>query len=226
MNFLKIIESKITENLDDILKLRATRTSKADDSYVTEGDLLVQNIIIETANSLIDDLTIVSEELVDLPSLDAISSGQVLIVDPIDGTENYTSGLPEWGVSLSYFKDGKHQESLLCCPEIQLSLNTGKIVTRHESRIAGISSSLTKEDLLELEPGFEYRIIGCCVLNMINVIRGSFATFQNPRGAKIWDIIGGLNLALEQGLNVTLEGEPYAGQLIDPSGKYRFKITA
>jgi len=226
MTILQQIQATIESNLDEVLSLRDTRIKKSDDSYVTQGDLLVQEFTLATLRSHLPDARIISEELEELPTPGMLASGDVVIIDPVDGTENFTSGLPEWGVSLCHYRDGAHVESLLLCPEMGLRLGTGDTIRPQQSRIAGISSSLTKEDILALEPGFEYRIIGCCVLNMLNVVRGAYATFENPKGAKVWDIIAGLNLALEHGHTVTVEGQPYQGQLLDPTGRYKFRIVS
>ena len=113
---------------------------------------------------------------------------------------------------------------MLLLPELDCVLKTGDKVEKFESRIAGISSSLTKMEILNLEPGFEYRIIGCCVYNMYNVIIGAYNTFENPKGAKVWDIIPGLNLALENGLTVTVNNKKYNGELLEPTKKYCFTI--
>lgn len=226
MTTLREIQSSIDSNLDRILALKAERVKKQDDSYVTKGDLLVQEIAIELILNRLPASRIISEELTELPALGLLESGDVIIIDPVDGTENFTSGLPEWGVSLCHYRDGTHVESLLFCPEMRLALGTGDPVRPQHSRIAGISSSLTKDDILALEPGFEYRIIGCCVLNMLNVVRGAYATFENPKGAKVWDIIAGLNLALEHGHSVTVDGHPYQGELLDPAGRYKFRIVS
>jgi fructose-1,6-bisphosphatase/inositol monophosphatase family enzyme len=166
---------------------------------------------------------IVSEEL-DNDSRLAERLGHTVVIDPIDGTENYTSGLPEWGISVSIYKQSRHACSLLLCPELNLSFATGMHIERAESRIRGLSSSLSKADVAALPEGFEFRILGCCVYNMINVVRGSFQSFENPRGARSWDILAGLNICLEHGLDVTVEGEKYAGQYLEPDKKYRFRI--
>lgn len=220
---LDYIKKNIFRNLDAILALRTQRVMKPDGSFVTEGDLMVQKLITDLIRYKDPALMMISEELHELPL--GWQDGRVLIIDPIDGTENFTSGLPEWGVSLCLYEKGQHVDSLLFCPELGLSVRYGDQPSVDYSRIAGISSSLTKEDLLRLEPGFEYRIMGCCVYNMINVLRGAYATFENPKGAWIWDIIGGLNIALAAGLNVTVEGETYDGRLLEPDRKYRFKIS-
>jgi len=160
-----------------------------------------------------------------MPFAGISTEGQVVaVVDPIDGTENFTSGLPEWGISISCYANGAHIGSLIGCPEMNVWLRTGMPIEQFTSRIAGLSSSLSKEDLLKATQGYEYRVLGCCVYNMINVIRGSFYSFENPKGANSWDILAGLNLALEHNLNVTVEGKEYAGEYLSPDRKYRFKI--
>jgi myo-inositol-1(or 4)-monophosphatase len=223
MSVLKELESLVHENLSTILKLRFNKTLKSDNSYVSEGDLFVENLIITHLRRIYPEWGVVSEETPEKNPIE-FKKENVIIVDPIDGTENFISGLKEWGVALCHYKNGKHQESLLMLPELDMSVKSGDVNLRLSSRIAGISSSLSREDILKLEPGFEYRIIGCCVYNMFNVITGRYASFENPKGASVWDIIPGLNLALENGLNVIVNNKEYAGELLDPTEKYTFKI--
>jgi len=222
--FLSVIREDIGhKRIAEILSKRAEREMKEDGSYVTQGDLLAQKIIKDHAEERFEDLLIVSEEIKNSP----ISPGSdtvTIVVDPIDGTENFTSGLPEWGISVSCYLGGVHRGSLIGCPEIGHWIMTGETITRHRSRIRGLSSSLSKEEILEATQGFEYRISGCCVYNMMSVIRGSFLSFENPKGVWSWDILGGLNLALEHGLKVELENKPYAGEYLTPDRRYRFKV--
>jgi myo-inositol-1(or 4)-monophosphatase len=224
LEFLSVIREDIGhKRIAEILSKRAEREMKEDGSYVTQGDLLAQKIIKDHAEERFEDLLIVSEEIKNSP----ISPGSdtvTIVVDPIDGTENFTSGLPEWGISVSCYLGGVHRGSLIGCPEIGHWIMTGETITRHRSRIRGLSSSLSKEEILEATQGFEYRISGCCVYNMMSVIRGSFLSFENPKGVWSWDILGGLNLALEHGLKVELENKPYAGEYLTPDRRYRFKV--
>ncbi|MEH6305216.1 inositol monophosphatase family protein [Olivibacter sp. CPCC 100613] len=223
MNICGEIKTLITNNIKQVCSLRNIKRKKEDDSYVSEGDLLFESLIKTYLAVHYPDFFLVSEESPELNTLH-VKKANVIILDPIDGTENFVSGLKEWGVAVCVYKEGKHQQSMLALPELGCYLVTGEKIERYESRIAGISSSLTREDLLKLEPGFEYRIIGCCVYNMYNVITGSYFSFENPKGAKIWDIIPGLNLAIEHGLNVIVNDKPYHGELLDPNQRYCFKI--
>jgi len=219
-NKIKII---IENNLSEILLLRKAKIQKEDGSYVSKGDLLCEKLVKDFIATELQGFYLVSEET---PELNDINwkKEKVIILDPIDGTENFVSGLKEWGVAICVYEKGVHQESMLLLPELDCVLKTGDKVEKFESRIAGISSSLTKMEILNLEPGFEYRIIGCCVYNMYNVIIGAYNTFENPKGAKVWDIIPGLNLALENGLTVTVNNKKYNGELLEPTKKYCFTI--
>ena len=217
------IKNLIKVHLNEIISLRNTKTLKDDGSYVSQGDLLCENLVKQYIKENFPDYVLVSEES---PEENTINwrKDKVIILDPIDGTENFVSGLKEWGVAICVYENGIHKESMLALPELDCYLKTGDTFERFESRICGISSSLTKEDILKLEPGFEYRIIGCAVYNMYNVVTGSFFSFENPKGAKVWDIIPGLNLALENGLSVVVNNKEYKGELLSPNEKYTFKI--
>lgn len=218
------IKKIIIENLDSILVLRNQKTLKEDGSYVSKGDLLCETLIKNFLHENYPEFYLVSEESSE-NNLDNSKQKNIVILDPIDGTENFVSGLKEWGVAVCVYQNQKHIESMLALPELNEYLISGDQFQKHESRIAGISSSLTKEDINNLESGYEYRIIGCCVYNMYNVIKGSFFSFENPKGAWIWDIIPGLNLALENNLNITINEKKYNGELLEPNIKYRFRIS-
>jgi fructose-1,6-bisphosphatase/inositol monophosphatase family enzyme len=223
MNICQEIQLIIQNNIHEILSLRNTKILKEDNSYVSKGDLLCESLIKDFIKNNLPGYALLSEES-PKDNLKAYNNDKVIIVDPIDGTENYVSGLKEWGVAICVYENGKHKQSMLALPELNLYLKSGDTFPKFSSRIAGISSSLSKEDLLNLKSGFEYRIIGCCVYNMYNVITGSYYSFENPKGAKVWDIIPGLNLALENGLSVTVNNKKYEGELLRPDQKYIFRI--
>jgi fructose-1,6-bisphosphatase/inositol monophosphatase family enzyme len=223
MSICSEIYDLIQQHLKEILKLRNSRKIKEDNSYVTDGDLLCQKIIIDYISALNEDYEIISEEM-EISNFQYCKSKNYIIVDPIDGTENFTSGLKEWGVSVCIYKNDQHYESMLALPELNEKIITGDKFEHFSSRIYGISSSLTKKDLEKITEGFEYRIMGCAVYNLFNVIRGSFFQFENFKGAKSWDIIAGLNLALENNLIVKVNEKQYNGQFLYPNKRYCFKI--
>ena len=223
MSICSDIQEIIENNLDEILSLRNTKQLKEDNSFVSRGDLFCEKLVKDYLGTLPEDIYLISEEK-NNDDFNFEVYSKVVVMDPIDGTENFVSGLKEWGIGISVYENKKHIESMIGLPELGLFIKTGDEFPKFESRIYGISSSLSKEDLLNLEEGFEYRIIGCSMYNMYNVITGSFAMFQNPKGANTWDILPGLNLALENNCQIEVENKKYNGEFLYPNKKYRFKI--
>lgn len=223
-NICEDIRLILKDNLEKILSLRQNKHLKEDGSFVSEGDLCSEKLIKDYIETHCPEYALISEESPE-HNLQAFGAEKIIVLDPIDGTENFVSGLKEWGVAVCVFEQGNHVQSMLALPELDEYVITGHLIERFESRIVGVSSSLTREDILALPEGFEYRIIGCCVYNMLQVIKGSFYSFENRKGAKVWDILPGLNLALEHNLSVTVNNLPYDGTLLRPDQKYIFKIV-
>jgi myo-inositol-1(or 4)-monophosphatase len=224
MKILSQIRPIIESELETVLSLRQEKKMKPDNSYVSLGDLHMDKLVGEFVEKNYTSFQLISEESSRIDEVDLSASEYVVVVDPIDGTENFVSGLKEWGIGISVYKNGLHHESLLALPELNEYICTGDKINRFESRIHGLSSSLTKEELLAIEEGFEYRIIGCCMYNMMQVVKGSYEKFFNPKGANSWDILPGLNLALENKLEIIVDNKIYNGEFLQPTKKYRFSI--
>lgn len=224
MSLCASIRDLLLPQLPQILARRADVQEKPDGSYVTAADIYIQSMVIDYLKVFHPQYTVISEELP--PPVGARDDfDSYFIIDPLDGTENFVSGLKEWGVGVSIYEAGVHRESMILMPELRESIITGQQVSRFKSRIHGISSSLRKQDLQGLEEGFEYRLMGCSMYNMFNVVRGSYRVFENIKGVNTWDILPGLNLALEHGCQTYVDGEAYRGELLWPDRKYRVKIS-
>lgn len=66
--------------------------------------------------------------------------------------------------------------------------------------------------------------MGCSMYNLYNVIRGSYASYENIGGVNSWDILPGINIALEHDYQVEVNEQRYAGQFLQPDQKYRVKV--
>ena len=213
----------VNELMPSVLDLRYTISYKADGSPVTKADIYLENKILELVSLRIAGCKTICEESFSGSGVQA--RGSLVIIDPIDGTENFCSGLKEWGVSIGVWHDGRHLGSMLHMPELGETIISGQPVSKvSRSRITGFSSSYTEAIGEGIRDAEEYRVTGCAVYNLINVIRGSFCRFVNPKGAYVWDLLPGLMLALEHGCEVILDGEPFHGQFLDPTKKYRVDI--
>lgn len=224
MDVCRSIYAHIQQHLNEILALRYTGTLKPDNSFVSKGDLLCEKLIFDWLKDNLSDYILISEESYqDTSRKDEVE--YVITIDPIDGTENFVSGLKEWGIGVSIYRYGQHYQSMIALPELGICLCSGDKMDRiPRSRICGLSSYMTPEDFAALGRDFEFRIMGCCMYNMYNVIHGSYAQFQHLKGCYSWDLLPGVNLALENGLSVTIDGKLYQGEFLEPGVKYRFVV--
>lgn len=77
---------------------------KGDGSLLTEADLASQKAICGYLRKNLPGIPIISEESADFQT--DISTGQWLVVDPLDGTTNFTRGIPFYSVTIAYVVDG------------------------------------------------------------------------------------------------------------------------
>ena len=212
------------ELLPDIEGLRRSVEWKIDGSPVSAADRLVEAEVEKLLVIRFGQLNFIGEET--FQDNQVGSADLTAVLDPIDGTENFISGLKEWGTSLSLWWRKKHLASILLLPELNQSLVTGNEIEKHESRIHSFSSSTSSELISRLQVGEENRISGCAVFNLFSVVTGRFSTFSNPVGAYSWDLLAGLQLALEHGCKVEVEGEKYDGEYLEPGQRYRVEISS
>lgn len=95
MKILKQFIPIIQEHLQEILTLRTEKDKKADDSFVSKGDLLMDQLVATFVQANYTDYLLISEETHRNETVDLNASTYIIVVDPIDGTENFVSGLRE-----------------------------------------------------------------------------------------------------------------------------------
>ena len=103
---LKRIEEalKITTKLAQSFINRDLKVDYKDDwDPVTEADTEVNKVLKELL--LRDGEGWLSEETTD--DLSRLEKEKVWIIDPIDGTREFISGIPEWAISVAYVVNGK-----------------------------------------------------------------------------------------------------------------------
>lgn len=223
--FINHIIELILENMANILTLRYSMRIKNDQTPVTDADFFLEELIKNYVCGHLENVSFIGEESFFESQIDY--AGFQVIVDPIDGTENFTSGLKEWGVSCGIWYNKEHLASFLLMPELGLKLMTGdKIKRLHSSRITGVSSGISEKLLQTMKEPGQYRIMGCATYNIYNVINGSYKRFINPEGTYVWDILPGLMLSLEQGCRVYVNEKEFQGEFLDPNRKYRVDIYA
>lgn len=195
---------------------------KEDESPVTNSDLRIDSFIAESLRTIWPTISLVSEENNVEEGLDL--AGVVGVIDPLDGTENYLSGLPIWGVSVSIWINRIHHESLLLFPEMKQAILSGERLELFESRIHGLSSSRASLELQLPLLEAENRIFGSAAYNFFCVATGRIKQYENSFGANSWDILAGINIALEHGCEVKIDEQEYRGEFLDPGRKYSVSV--
>ncbi|MBN2315264.1 MAG: inositol monophosphatase family protein, partial [Sedimentisphaerales bacterium] len=90
---------------------KAKPSKKRDGSLLTETDLASQDVICSFLNRNLPGIPILSEET--RRDGTDISTGQWLVIDPLDGTTNFTRGIPFYSVTIAYMEDGIPQAGIV-----------------------------------------------------------------------------------------------------------------
>ena len=189
---------------------------KADASVVTEADLAADRWITEQIRSSFPQDQIISEEL--HSSLPSPGEG-TWIIDPLDGTTNYSLGLPFWGVSIARVSGSTITAGALYFPYIDelyyaapgagAFLNGTQICTKPydpDQPAAFFSCCTRSHRQYRINIPFKTRILGSAAYSLCTVARGS-ALLAFEATPKIWDIAAGWLLVHEAGgLVETLSG--------------------
>src|SRR4030042_3212658 len=121
-------------------------SQKPDKTVVTEADLAADRLITKSIHEQYPKDEIISEES---SLFIENASSPTWVIDPLDGTTNFTLGLPVWGVSIARLIDGHPQMGVLYFPLINelyiahhrsgASLNYSPIHTREPDPIQPMS---------------------------------------------------------------------------------------
>ena len=79
---------------------------------VTGSDVKAEELIISRIRESFPDDTVISEET----NPDAVITGRTWAIDPIDGTMNYTRGIPLFGMQAVFMEDGVPKASAIYLP--------------------------------------------------------------------------------------------------------------
>lgn len=221
----------------------ASVRQKGLNDLVTEVDEAAQEVIIRTLQETFPDARFLAEE--GEAYRDDVEGGRVWIIDPIDGTTNFTRGVPPYAVSIG-LRDGDVMVVgvVLDVPgkELFTAVRGGGLF------VNGARQSVSSTDILGdslLATGFPYREIehldvyldvlgtfmrrsrslrrpGSAAVDLAYVAAGRFDGFFEL-GLRPWDVAAGMLLVEEGGGRVTNfrddEVPLYDGQLLATNGR-------
>ncbi len=116
MQELDVIVEAIRNASETVIRSDRTARTKQNSEgiydIVTGADIASEKLIIDAIRSRFPDDSIISEET----SPDASMSRRSWVIDPIDGTMNYSRGLPLFGIQAAFLVDGVPKAAAIYLP--------------------------------------------------------------------------------------------------------------
>ncbi len=151
--------------------------------------------------------------------------GRYWIFDPIDGTSNFTQGIPFWGPSLGFWDKEGPSKGWIYFPALDQMFRAERGggsyldgVPLKTSRVSEYSNLCTIATVSRMHRRFrltcpaKHRILGSIVVNLAYLAAGTFAAIY-CRGS-LWDLAAGILVAREAG--AILEFDPPL-ESVDPA---------
>lgn len=200
-------------------------TAKSAYDILADADLASEKFILQQLRVAFPGHSILSEEAGD----DAVSSDFQWIVDPVDGTINFSQGLADFCVSMALVEKGQVILAVIYQPltkDIYTAergqgsfLNGQRIHISQKNQLrdtVGATESSSKPEprkknlqaLIALHDKIKsFRIMGSAALNLSRVSAGKLDFYFNHR-LNFWDVAAGILLIQEAGGKVTdLDGQ-------------------
>lgn len=98
------------------------REFKDDGSIVTEADKRIESLLRIRLPELVSGSTVWGEE----EGYRTPGEGGLWLVDPVDGTSNYSYGSPLWGISVGFYRDKEIQLGVVRLPDMDQTLSAAK----------------------------------------------------------------------------------------------------
>ena len=172
---------------------------KPDGTLITECDRWSDKRIVQGLDTIAKGEGVLSEE----GNKKIPDSSEYWVVDPLDGTTNFTAGIPYWAISIARFSNGEPQTAFLDIPALKkrilairdrgvwLNDKPLKPQSRFKKNSDCISLCSRSIKVLQIKPEQSFpgkiRLLGVSSLNMTSVAIGQTIAALEAT-PKIWDI--------------------------------------
>lgn len=205
---------------------------KPDGSLVTSFDLLIQNYIREVTSIYLPDAIVVSEEDTNLQA--GLPGNIVLLIDPLDGTENFASSIPIWGIGLALFVEGQLSYSSCLFPELHFAVCSNGLTNPPGYRVLRSTESnrslnlypanFFPPDLSAERIGTHQRVLGCSLFNIALASRSGWFFNSSGPGLKTWDFLPAVLPAIQSGYSVLVDNQIYRLKYLSPLKRYHVTL--
>ena len=180
---------------------------KADRTLVTDADREADQFILEAISREFPDDKILSEE----GNTVFPDNQHVWVIDPLDGTINFSKGLSCWGVSIAHLQNGQPQTAALYFPVTDelfsaekgdgadLNGKTLQISTQDDKDLFEIFVHCSRmHQMYQVKLPYKKRSLGAAAYHLCLVSNNS-AVLAFESTPKIWDFAGGWLIISEAG---------------------------
>jgi len=202
-----------------LMELRArTEPGKA---LGKEGDRLSHRMLMDRLGDRFPRDRIRSEEATQSEVLET-ATGRVWIIDPLDGTREYSEGREDWAVHVALAIDGEARVGAVALPAMSLVLGTEdppKVAAPAEVPRLVVSRSRPPEFVPALAErlGATTVPMGSAGAKIASVIRGESEIYVHAGGQYEWDSAAPVAVALASGFHASrLDGSPLRYSQPDP----------
>jgi myo-inositol-1(or 4)-monophosphatase len=210
--------------LDKFRRLSTIRAeTKGPADYVSEVDRGAEALTIRALGHRFPDIPVVGEEGGGIPA------DLYWIVDPLDGTANFLSGLPIWAVSIALIENGEPTLGAIALPALGILLvggeglplgvtgDTGVIEGAAIAYGVGRNPRWKREDRQTLEAqledcGHHVVCLGSCASSLAFVALGRMAGYVE-NGVALWDCAAGVALCRASGCDVAIYPSVVGGKV-------------
>nr|WP_246350479.1 3'(2'),5'-bisphosphate nucleotidase CysQ [Sphingobium boeckii] len=202
-----------------LLRLRA-RMPEAGKALGNEGDRLANALILDRLRAERPDDAILSEEEKDDASRCAFA--RIWVIDPLDGTREYTEGRDDWAVHVALAIDGVPSVGAVALPALGLVLSSdappplsseANPLRMLVSRTRPAAEALSVAETL----GATLLPMGSAGAKAMAVVRGEADIYLHTGGQYEWDNCAPAAVAIAAGLHVSrVDGSPLVYNCANP----------
>lgn len=200
---------------------------KSDGSLLTATDLALQESIGKILSSRFPHIPVLGEEMAEDEQAAILATGHCWLLDPLDGTSNFSHGIPVYSVSLALLQQGEVVAGLVYDPNRDECFHALKgmgayldhqVLDRRNDEPARLDQAMAIIDTKRLPAGLavaiatehpyhSQRSFGSVALDWCWLAAGRMQTYLHGK-QKLWDFAAGALIAKEAGcLTATMQNE-------------------
>jgi myo-inositol-1(or 4)-monophosphatase len=208
---------------------------KSDGSLLTATDIALQESISKILSSHFTDIPVLGEEMTEDEQAAILATGSCWVLDPLDGTSNFSHGIPVYSVSLALMQQGEVVAGMVYDPNRDECFHALKglgaylnqqPLNRRDDESCQLKHAMAMIDTKRLptklavaiateNPYHSQRSFGSVAIDWCWLAAGRIQTYLHGK-QKLWDFAAGALVAQEAGcLTLTMQDAPILGAPLD-----------